>query len=221
MSVIVISSFDWEAFNTLLLPPATQLGERMARHILAKRKRRGFQNFLPGLPANESKLASFLAALFAADDWYTGKSLDDTEVDSLVFELFSQDLKLRELSLEQLNEGISDEGLTYAPGKEMSKWVELPSLGGRPHRHAKWNELRANNPPNPKAPVWPPPYSIHYYSIHSPEQVSRMAQEMSSIRDFCRDCPDPEFKEHIEKELFVPIETAETRKVGVFADTYT
>jgi hypothetical protein len=251
MAGIFIYSFDWKSFDGTLGPPAIEPARRIAAHILKCRKRS--QDDYSGFPEGEKELIAFIAGRFEAEDWYGGKAHGDMNLmDTLVHMLFFEPkIQKRSLKVKVLGDSVAGlmvlglaqgdievdasgtgsrrSGTRFRRGHE--RWgnlAELPSLGCRPHRHARWDRKAASEAigvlwerlaaGQPTSPVyWP------LYSIHSPEQVVLLFEELSIVHESVRPYldRDPDLRDEFEAGLLRPIEAAVKGKQAVYASVDT
>jgi hypothetical protein len=210
MANVWMMSFDWGGFNKLIARPSSALVSRLARHIRSRADR---EQRVSVLPRDEAELAAYLKGLLPAEDWYVGKSpAEANEIDRIVNDIFDYQIPLKPLKLEPLsNGGVTPEVFEIATGRSVfddsrdtprssityMKRVrptsegdasELGALGARPFRHGTWalrdaeEWERLNNPFIYGADAT----YLPDYSIHSPEQVDRLRQELIRAGDRLR-----------------------------------
>jgi hypothetical protein len=210
MANVWMMSFDWDGLSAVLARPAAELAGRLAR-----RRRRGevpYSTQSSALPLAESDLVTFLQRLLAAKDWYAGKAPREARaIDGFVDYLFNHEGPLEPLQLRPLSDGVMFEILEIAKGhREVDDGrntprardlylrkaesppetdvSELADLGSRPFRHPAWDRqvaeelLRLNNPFTHGADAAYMPD----YSVHSPEQVLILGQELIRVTDRVR-----------------------------------
>lgn len=239
MAHVWMMSFHWEGFETLVAPPATELAQRIVRSV---KNWHDLPEYMSShLPTGDSDLVSHFAGLFAAQNWYDGKSYNESSLmDYLVDCVFDRSgpkaLKLKPLGKEggilleclELATGRAEVDVSRrkrrndfyikATGRENRDVPELLSLGCRPHRHRSWDRKATEQLLKKHSQFQRDTQRVYCpdYSIHSPEQVKCLLTELSSVRDAFRDVPD-DLMVHIEDELYQPIETAALRKRAIFA----
>jgi hypothetical protein len=210
MANVWMMSFDWDGLNEILARPATELARRLARGL--RHKEVPHSTGAPALPRTEAELVPFLQTLLGTEDWYAGKSPREASViDGFVDYLFHIEKPLKPLQLKPLSDGVLSEILDLATGRgeldddwntsrasnlpisradatPVDDATELSSLGSRPFRHPSWDRkaaeelLKHNNPftQGADAAYFPD------YSIHSPEQVRLLQQDLARVRDRMR-----------------------------------
>ena len=205
-----LMSFDWDGFNKLIARPSPALVSRLVRHIMSLA---GREHRLSVLPRDEAELAAYLKRLLPAEDWYVGKSpAEANAIDWIVNDIFDYQTPLKPMKLEPLcNGGATQDVFEIASGmavlddsrdtprssniyfrrvKPTSEGdaSELAALGARPFRHGEWEHrdaeeyARLNNPFIYGADAT----YLPEYSIHSPEQVDRLRQELIRAGDRLR-----------------------------------
>jgi hypothetical protein len=210
MPHVWMMSFDWDGFNKLIARPSSTLVSRLVRHI---RSRAGREQWVSVLPRDEAELAAYLKRLLPAEDWYVGKSpAEANAIDRIVNDIFDYQIPLKPMKLEPLcNGGVTQEVFEIATGRAVlddsrdtprSRDIyirrvkptsegdasELGALGARPFRHGSWDRrdaeewARLNNPFIHGADAT----YLPDYSIHSPEQVDRLRQELIRAGDRLR-----------------------------------
>jgi hypothetical protein len=204
-----MQSFDWDGFNKLLTRPSSALVGRLVRCIRSLACR---EHWVAALPQHESELTAYLRRLLPAGDWYGGKTpAEANAIDRIVDKLFDYENPLRPMKLEPLGNGVMNEIIELATGRflldegrntsraralyvtqvqppPVADSSKLAELGSRPHRHPSWNRKIAwelcvlNNPfiQGADAAYFP------NYSVHSPEQVEVLRQELTRVGDRLR-----------------------------------
>jgi hypothetical protein len=249
MPHVWMMSFDWDGFNKLIARPSAALVSRLVRQI---RSRAGREHWVSVLPHDEAELAAYLKRLLPAEDWYVGKSpAEANAIDRIVNDIFDDQIPLKPMKLEPLcNGGVTQEVFEIATGRAVlddsrdtprSRVIyfrrvkptsegdasELGALGARPFRHGSWDHRdpeeweRLNNPFIYGADAT----YLPDYSIHSPEQVDRLRQELIRAGDRLRTelarvkskTLRSDAMANFEEELVGPIERASDSRRAVWA----
>jgi hypothetical protein len=200
MPSVWMMSFDWNGLNEVLAPPAAELAGRLAR----------LEEDESGLPQDESELKRFLQTLLASEDWYAGKSPREARaVDAIIDDLFHHEPPPKRLNLKPLSDGVTWDILQIAKGAREpddasntagsrqiyikkvesppeADLVELLDLGSRPFRHPAWNRRAVDDPQNNPFIHGGENVYTYDYSIHSPEQVLTLRQELARVGDRVR-----------------------------------
>lgn len=243
MPNVWMMSFDWGGFSEILATPAADLAGRLAEWL-----RRNPALETP-LPRDESGLVEFLRPLLAAEDWYAGKSPRESRaIDGFIDYLFDYQEPLKPMKFEPLNDGVTwgvlgiakgtlephDAGNTPRSRQIYLKKVEPPpetdleelaDLGFRPFRHPAWDRRAAESSQNnPFIHGLDATYSPDY-SIHSPEQVLTLREELARAGERLRRqldrVPSKRVREEVlanfENDLAGPIEKAAASRRAVYA----
>ncbi len=207
MASVWMMSFDWTGLDRYLTRPASEL----ARELAAQFRKDGvdFRNGDDPLPPDEAGLTAFIQGLLDADDWYAGKSPRDSRaIDEFVNFLFNRQKPFRPLKLKPLSDGVMAEVLCLACGngrldedRNMARQrdfyiksceppdtsSELLALGSRPFRHPSWDRKAFDELWKRVNPFLDGRDAVHIpnYSVHSPEQVVRLHQEIEEVGDAC------------------------------------
>lgn len=188
MAHLRMASFDWGRLNELIARPPSRMPAAIAR-------------FLQGDPSFRSLLRS--------EDWYAGKSPREArEVDGLVWALFKQKkwLKLKPLNNErgvllEIHEiatgalEVDDDGRNTPRAKYLhvrdvepapeGLAPELSEMSCRPFRHPSWDPLAYREQWKHKNPFIDGIDAMYIadYSVHSPEQVLLIRDELERVSD--------------------------------------
>ena len=209
MPHVWMMSFDWDGFNKLIARPSSALVSRLVRDIRSRADR---EQRVSVLPRDEAELAAYLKGLLPAEDWYVGKSpAEANEIDRIVNDIFDYQNPLKPMKLEPLcNGGVTLEVFEIATGRavlddsrdtprsgviyirrvkptsegDASDWAlargPSDTARGTCRDAEEWERL--NNPFIYGADAT----YLPDYSIHSPEQVHRLRQELIRAGDRLR-----------------------------------
>jgi hypothetical protein len=249
MANVWMMSFDWDGLNELLASPATDLAERLALRL--RKKEVPHSTGSSALPRTEAELVFFLQRLLGTKDCYAGKSPQEARaIDGFVDYLFHIEKPLKPLKLKPLSDGVLSEILDLATGRgelddnrntprasnlpisrseptPEDDGSELSSLGSRPFRHPSWSRKAAEELLKLKNPFTHGADAAYLpeYSIHSPEQVGLLRQDLIRVGDRVRRDLDRVKSRSLrasaianfEEELSGPIEAAAGSGRAVFA----
>jgi hypothetical protein len=249
MASVWMMSFDWDGFNEYLARPAAELAGRLARRI--RQEKVPYSTGSSELPRAKSELVPFLQKLIEAEDWYAGKSPREARtIDGFVDYLFHHERPLKPLGLKPLSDGVISEVLEIATGRgeldddrnsprERQLIIrrarptpeddasELSALGSRPFRHPSWDRKAAEELSRLRNPFIHGADAAYFpdYSIHSPEQVCLLRQNLVRVGDKVRRELDRVKSKRVridaianfEEDLARPVEDAAGAGRAVFA----
>jgi len=225
-SGVALHAFNWNSFQKLV----TESPDRLATSVVEVMRDLGCDEELPDLFESGDDPIEKVKSVISSHDWNSaGHGLEEETLDDIVHRIFEAELP--ELEVETVGCGIMF-GLLRVVTGEMK--VNLEATGMFPY-------LPTNKPANECALVetyWlggrffrgfdqeanPVPHTetvredeYPLYSIHSPEQVKQIYNEVMALEEESENWPDDEMSHNFMSDFLEPIEVAANNGLAIFA----